>query len=164
MPELAPVAEMAAELLHAATTVYEQIRRRRPLAEALAPARDAAPPTPVCEPEPAPDARGLAEEHARQARERMAGGNFGAAAALLTLALRSDPGNPSCRVLLAYARFRESAEHAAESLEALEEILVAAPDDVAARLFAAEIAHSVEDHDRAVAHFERGCALWEAAA
>jgi hypothetical protein len=165
VPELAPVAEMAAELLHAATSAYEQLRRRHSPAEAHAPARGAASAgASLHEPEPAPDARGLAEEHGRQARERIAGGNFGAAAGLLTLALRSDPGNPSCRTLLAYARFRESPEHAEASLETLEEILIVAPDDVAAHLFAAEIAHSLEAHERAVAHFEQGCALWERAA
>jgi len=159
VPELAPVAEMAAELLHAATTAYEQHRRRRPQPEARVSSAPSVAPSPA--PEPAPDACGLAEAHVRQARERMAGGNFGAAAGLLTLALRSDPGNPSVRAELAYARFRESPENAAESLEALEEILTRTPDDAQAHLFAAEIAHGLDAHERAVKHFEHGLAAWE---
>jgi hypothetical protein len=164
VPELAPVAEMAAELLHAATTAYEHIRRRHGLADALVPGGRAAPLAEPAEPEPAPDARGLADEHVRQARERMASGNFGAAAGLLTLALRSEPGHPVHRALLAYARFREAPENAAESLAALEEILERAPDHAQAHLFAAEIAHHLDAFDRAVEHFRRGCALWERAA
>jgi len=162
VPELAPAAEMASELLHAATTAYEQLRRRR--AGPSGPAHASPAPTAAPAPEPAPDARGLAEEHVRQARERMAGGNFGAAAGLLTLALRSDPGNFSCRAELAYARFREAPENAAESLEALEAILARTPDDAQVQLFAAEIAHALDAHERAVEHFERGLAAWEHAA
>jgi hypothetical protein len=159
-PALLPVAEMAAELLFAVAAAYEELSGRSP---AAASARPSAPPRPV-EPEPAeisPDPRRMAGEYARQARERMASGNFAAATGLLTLALRSDPANRTCRVELAYARFREMPERAAESLEELEGLLNAAPGNALAHLYAAEVSHAVENHDRAAAHFRAGCELWE---
>lgn len=167
-PDLACVAELAAELLHATTAAYEEIRGRAPRREApAAPPCDEAPP-PAAAPAPAGDdevtlagdARELAGEYARQAKERMVGGNFGAASGLLTLALRSDPANPASRIQLAYARFRESPAHAAESLHALTQVLAAAPGAALAHLYAAEVSHALEDFDGAAAHFRRGCELW----
>jgi hypothetical protein len=160
-PALLPVAEMAAELLFAVAAAYEELCGRAD--GATRPRRPAAPPRPA-EPEPAvisPDPRRMAGEYARQARERMASGNFAAATGLLTLALRSDPGNRTCRVELAYARFREMPERAAESLEELEGLLNAAPGNALAHLYAAEVSHAVDNHARAAAHFRAGCDLWE---
>ncbi|MBW2313594.1 MAG: hypothetical protein JRH10_05320 [Deltaproteobacteria bacterium] len=159
---LAPAAEMAAELLHVATSAYEELsgRRTEPQTEVDPRARTtpAEPPKPV---EISPDPRRMAGEYARQARERMASGNFAAATGLLTLALRSDPANRTGRVELAYARFREFPDRAAESLQELEGLLQAAPKNALAHLYSAEVSHAVEDFDRASEHFRAGCALWE---
>jgi len=160
-PELAPVADRAAELLHATTCVWEWLRRREPAPE-RAPAPKAAPDAATGS--GAPEELAPADDYRRQALERMLGGNFGAAAGLWALALRSDPGDRASRVQLAYARFRESPECAAESLATLEEVLATAPRDALAHLFAAEIAHALEALDRAAEHFRAGCAAWERAA
>ena len=159
-PTLLPVAEMAAELLHDVTGAYELLRGRDPqrdLAEdVVEEAAEARERTPI-----APDPRRLAGEYARQARERMASGNYSAATGLLTLALAADPTNRTCRVELAYARFREFPERAAESLVELEGLLQAAPKNVLAHLYTAEVSHAVEDFERAATHFRAGCELWE---
>ena len=170
-PALAPVAEMAAELLHATAVGYEALRGRTSVdtgTEAPTPTTDdrdeAAAPSPDRSADAAelpPDPRRMAGQYARHARERMASGNFAAATGLLTLALRSDPGNRACRIELAYARFRERPECAGESLEELEGLLHAAPKNVLARLYAAEMSHAVDDFDRAADHFRAGCELWE---
>jgi hypothetical protein len=167
-PELACVAELAAELLHATTAAYEEVRGRRPAGAIPAPESSGEPAAADLAPSRAADDEGallrdaeqLAGEYARQAQERMVSGNFGAASGLLALALRSAPDDPASRVQLAYSRFCESPAHAAESLEALERVLEAAPGNALAHLYAAEISHALEAFERAAAHFERGCELW----
>ncbi len=149
-PELAEVAEMAAELLYLTVRGY------------AGPEESAEPEPPiVCITElSAEDQAELATGYDQQASEQLSSGNFGAATDLLGLATDCAPDNTTHTVDLAYARFREDPECAQQSLDELLALARAGYSNPLVYLYCAEISSSLGDAEAAATYFHTGCELW----
>jgi len=146
-PALRGIRPMADDLLRATVNAYRDVSNRQMRDVGLAPRRWNR--TPFAESEHPTGCE-------RRTQERSLGAEDQLANEIPTGDLPESAGAESADgVESAYALFRASPEEGERALE-----ILASVDSVGARLYAAEICHSLGDLATARDHFRRGCALW----